>query len=124
MSRHSLLIGSRSRRWRRCVLLCWSRLDILHDGATNAALVAIGKNAERDRGNHEYDGCPGGDFGKYSGGAARAEGGLAAHAAEGAGDVSTLTALQKHDRDENSADNHVKHFNEYDQHGLRKIPFK
>ena len=66
-----------------------------------------GEHGQRDRRQHEDDGCPSGCFGEHSGSGASAEGCLAAHAAKGCGDVSALPALQQHDKDKEDTNNNV-----------------
>jgi hypothetical protein len=53
--------------------------------------------------DHKHDGAPSGGLGKKRSGTARAEGGLATRATEGAGQVGGFAALEQDDGDEHEA---------------------
>jgi hypothetical protein len=74
----------------------------LEDGAA-LDYAAIGSEDQGHGAEHEHYGAPGGGFGQHVGCAARAEGGLAACSAEGAGEVGGFAALQQHYNDEDQA---------------------
>jgi hypothetical protein len=65
-------------------------------------------DGEADGGEHEDDGGVGGELGEEVGGAARAEGGLRALAAEGSGEVGGFAGLEQDDSDEEEADDDVE----------------
>ena len=74
----------------------------MEDGAA-LDYAAIGSEDQGHGAEHEHYGAPGGGFGQHIGCAARAEGGLAACSAEGAGEVGGFAALQQHYNDEDQA---------------------
>jgi hypothetical protein len=73
--------------------------DLFEDG-TALADGFIGAQDHGHGAEHEHDGAPGGGFGEDVGCAARAEGGLAAGAAEGSSKVCGFAALEQHDDDQ------------------------
>jgi len=76
--------------------------------------MARSENRERDRSHHKYDGRPCGCPRQRRRRAARSEGGLAAHATEGRGNVAALAALQQHYDDEKQTNRDVNDRNQYD----------
>src|SRR5436190_22665523 len=83
----------------------------------SADRLAIRHNRERERRHHKEDCRPGGGARKNRRRAARAEGSLAAGAAECGCDVRTLAALQQHDDDEEDANDNVNN-GKQDDHEL------
>ena len=72
------------------------------------------ENREPDGGEHEEDGRPGRDFGQQVGCSARTKRSLRPLAAERAGDVSTLTLLEKNNSNQESFE-FIDHVNGTDQ---------
>src|SRR5262245_60851789 len=66
------------------------------------------QDRQRQRRDHKYDGSRGRGFTEQGAGTARAEGGLSAATAEGAGPVRAFALLQEHDQDQKGANNNVK----------------
>jgi len=81
--------------------------------------MARSRNGERNRGHQKDDGRPGGGFGENRRGTAWSEGGLAAHASEGRGDVTALAALQQNHDNQKQTNCDVDDRNQYD-HELSK----
>lgn len=77
----------------------------IEDGA--AAGMFADQDKERDGGDHEDDGSPGGKAGEHVSGPAWTKGGLRSLTAEGAGKIGALTLLQKDNRDEEKRDDDV-----------------
>jgi hypothetical protein len=93
------------------LLLCWRGFCRSGWRVAQHRSIAVrtlgGKYGKRDRGKHENDSCPGRGLGEHGSGRASAEGGLAAHASEGGGDIAALAALQQHDNDKKRANEDV-----------------
>ena len=74
--------------------------------------MAGGEYRKRDGRDHKHDSCPSGGFREYGCGRASTEGGLAPHASEGGGNVSTLPALQQHHNDQEQTNDDVNDGNQ------------
>ena len=83
----------------------WSGRGAIEDRA--AAGVFADENKERDGGDHEDDGSPGGKAGEHVGGSAGTEGGLRSLTTKGAGEIGALPLLQEDNRDEDERDDDV-----------------
>ena len=95
------------RAW-RAVQSCWGGLRGLDAGKHRARAAApLDQNCESDGGEHEDDGGPGRHFGQKVGCSAGSERGLRPLAAKGAGEVSTLTLLEKNHPDQDDANDNV-----------------
>ena len=81
---------------------------LLQYGTAGGCRGRILVHRQRHGRQHEHDRAPRRGLGKKGGGSARAEGRLAARAAEGAGEVRRFPALQHDDHDQKSANDHVQ----------------
>ena len=90
-------------------------------GPSSDRRAARGHDRKRDRGNHEDNGRPGRRLGQRGGGARRAEGGLASHAAKCRRNVAALAALQQHDNDQEEANDNVDNGDQYN-HAASNCP--
>jgi hypothetical protein len=81
--------------------------------------MARREDRQRDRRHHKNDGRPGGGFRQNRGSAAWSEGGLAAHASEGCGNVAALAALQQYYDNEKQTNRDVDERNQYDHERLK-----
>src|SRR6185312_3932837 len=80
-------------------------------GPQDRAGVGLGarrQNRQRDAGQHEQHGAHDGGFAQGGLRSPRPEGGLAAHASKGGGDVAGFAALQQNDGDQKQADQNVQ----------------
>lgn len=102
-----------------CRLLCWSnglrfRLRRFYlRQHRRGSCPARNKDGQHNRGHHEDNRRPGSCLTQRTGRAAWAEGRLAAHAAEGGGNIARAAALQQDNDDNEKANNNMNDGDQY-----------